>query len=301
MTINERINEIKATELKLEDAKNTYYEAEAQLVDLVGTYVLGRELTWMPYGSGKIMAYSGTALDNINITIEFENIVKKFNLSYIIAPKFKIPGYSPVFTDAIEIGVIWEDANAVHSELTKQLKDLEKLEQKLATEAKQKAEAEKKAEEKYQAAKEKALRDFNNIAKTTRPKSSADEFYYSLGWLAKYAGTVAAAMPDYLADAFAKHFGAETPCRVVDSKKVGPSGYTSQWTWSFSVSLKKPERIPATIAQHLNPAGKAVTDTTFVWDLVDKYGFKFGKTQDIDKIRGCIPSGYMSSFEAGLA
>jgi hypothetical protein len=44
-----------------------------------------------------------------------------------------------------------------------------------------------------------------------------------------------------------------------------------------------------------------LTDTSFVWELVDNYGFKFGKTQDLEAVRSCVPSEYISEFELGLA
>jgi hypothetical protein len=167
--------------------------------------------------------------------------------------------------------------------------------------ASKKAIADKKAEEAYQKAKNKAIKDFETLADAVVPRSTVDEFYYSLGYIAKHAGTVSAALPDYLEDAFKKYFGSEAPCRIVDSKKKGPAGYTSQWTWSFGISLKKPETVPAFLQDKLNPAGKSITDTSFVWDLVDNYGFQFGKKQDIEKIRSHVPAQHISFFEAGLA
>jgi hypothetical protein len=55
------------------------------------------------------------------------------------------------------------------------------------------------------------------------------------------------------------------------------------------------------LEQYLNPARKAVTDSEFVRDLIDNYGFKFGKAQDLEAIRSCVPSTYHTNFEAGLA
>ncbi len=167
-------------------------------------------------------------------------------------------------------------------------------------EAEKKAAEEKKNAAKYEATKAKALKDFEVRSQAVSAPSAVDEFYYSLGWLAKHASTVSAALPDYLEGAFIQHFGAEAPRRVVDSKKRYPSGWTAQWTWSFTISLKKPELIPAFLQDKLNPAGKMVSDTSFVWDLIDNYGFQFGKKQDVEKIRACVPVDCLTSFEAGL-
>ncbi len=180
----------------------------------------------------------------------------------------------------------------------------DRLAREQAKEAEKQAKADQEAEEKYEKIKTKALKDFNNLVDNVVPKSTADEFYYALGWLAKHAGTVAAALPDYLESSFIGHFGSTANCRIVDSKKRYPSGWTAQWTWAFTIALKKPKQIstvPAFLADKLNPSSKAVSDTSFIWNLVDNYGFQFGKTQDLDKIRSHVPSDKLSFFEAGLA
>jgi hypothetical protein len=166
--------------------------------------------------------------------------------------------------------------------------------------AKKKAAEDKKNEEKYEATKAKMLKDFEAITSADRPVEVANEFYYSLGWLAKHIGTVTARLPDYLEPSFTKYFG-DVPRYVFDSKKKSPSGWTYQWAMALSATIKKAGTIPATLEAYLNPTRKALSDTGFVWDLVDNYGFQFGKKQDIDKIRSHVPSDCIASFEAGLA
>ena len=170
--------------------------------------------------------------------------------------------------------------------------------------AAKKAEEEKKAEEKYQKTKAKAIKDFEALVHTERAISVADEFYYALGWLAKNTGTFSAAMPDYLLSYFEQHFGTEIKPTVIDSKKKTVNGYAMQWALSMKASIKKKsiDLIPAYLTQYLSKSGNAIADTSFVWDLVDNYGFQFGKKkQDVDKIRSHVPSAYLMSFEAGLA
>lgn len=170
--------------------------------------------------------------------------------------------------------------------------------------AAKKAAEEKKAEEKYEKTKAKAIRDFETLAATATPKSITDEFYYSLGWLAKNTGTFSAAMPDYLLSYFEKHFGTEAKPIVVDSKKRTVGGYAMQWALSMKAPIKKKSvaNIPACLTKHLSTTGTSISDTSFVWDLVENYGFQFGtKKQDLDKIRACVPSDYIKFFEAGLA
>lgn len=169
--------------------------------------------------------------------------------------------------------------------------------------AEKKAREEKKAEEAYQRAKTKALKDFDDLASTVRPISTTEEFYYSLGWLASKAGAFSAAMPDYLLPSFETHFGTDYKPTVVDSKKRTVNGYAMQWALSMKIALPKKvaDLVPNYLTQHLSTSHTSISDTSFIWDLVDNYGFQFGKKQDIEKIREHVPTDFLSFFEAGLA
>lgn len=299
MTIYERLEEVKTNyELKLENARETYYQAEAQLVDLVGNYVIGAEVSCQAYGPGRVVAFKGTALDNIIVDVEFADVTKKFSLTHIITVARFIR-----FEDILEIGVIWDDAMTVHNELTTQLRDIEKLAHQLEVEAAKKAAADKKAEEKYQAAKTKALKDFGDRMNTVTPMSTADEFYFGLGWLAKHVGSMTAILPDYLGSSFEKHFGVEAPKTLVDGRAKTSGGYAKQWSWEFKCTIKKLKEttVPASLAGVTTDFSKGIHNTSFLWDLVDNYGFQFGPKQDVEKIRACVPAAHLSFFEAGLA
>jgi hypothetical protein len=167
--------------------------------------------------------------------------------------------------------------------------------------AKQEAE-DKKLAEKLEQTKTRMIRDFEKMASRTKTDGT-NEFFYCLGWIAKNCGTFSAALPDYLLPYFQKQFGLTYTPRVVDSQKKGPAGWTSQWATSMSTTIKKKSlgKIPAYITQYLNPNKTAITNTPFIWDLVADYGFQFGKTQDIDKIRATIPASCIESFEKGYA
>jgi hypothetical protein len=299
MTTYERLEEIKNnTEIDLATAHDTYNKVELELAKLLGEYVLGAEVSCQTYGPGHVVAYSGSTLDSIIVDVEFATITKKFSLPHIINVAKFIK-----FEDIFEIGSIWDEAFAIHTDLTFKFKELDRITKQQAAEAKKKAEEERKAEEKYQKAKAKAIADFEELSQTARPISTVDEFYYSLGWLAKNAGTVSAAMPDYLLSFFEGRFGTEYKPTVVDSKKRTVNGYAMQWALSMKASLpKKVEgKVPAFLTKYLSTSGNAVSDTSFIWDLVDNYGFKFGKKQDIENIRTHIPSTYLEFFETGLA
>jgi hypothetical protein len=145
-----------------------------------------------------------------------------------------------------------------------------------------------------------AEKEFEKLVSSNAKITKADEFYFALGWVAKHVGTITAKMPDYLESAFVKHFG-DVEHTVVDSTKVGPAGFTSQWHLSMEASLVKAKEIPAILNDFLSQNGKKLSKTSFVWDLVDKYGFKFGKKQDTLDIMRCVPIEYVPMFNAGMA
>lgn len=283
-----------------EFTKEAYLNAEAQLVSSFGDYVLNADVTCATYGNGKVTAYSGETLDAMIIDIAFNEFVKRFSLLHIMTTANNTKAFIKLIDeDAVNV---WQAAWTIHTELTTAYREFEAAARQMAIEAAKKAEAEKKANEKYQRLREKSIKDFEELQNRAKETiTQADEFYYALGWLTKHVGTISAALPDYLADSFAKYFGTETPCRVVDSKHRGPAGWQSQWSWSFKATLKKVENIPAILSTYLNPAGKAITSTTFVWDLVDDYGFQFGKKQDAEKIKQNVPAQYLSMFEVGMS
>lgn len=169
--------------------------------------------------------------------------------------------------------------------------------------AKKKAAEDKKAEEKYEATKAKAIKDFEVLAAADRPTEVTNEFYYSLGWLAKHVGVITAKLPDYLGSSFEKHFGTEAPKTLVDGRAKTIGGHAKQWSWEFVASIKKLKdtTVPAYLQGITTDFSKGIHNTSFVWDLVDNYGFQFGKKQDVDKIRSHVPASCLTSFEAGLA
>ena len=254
------------------------------------------------YGEGKITNLRFTEnQDKPEIMMTFESPVKNVVLAYTIVTKMKLLTFDELDTETLlnlmdEYLTNWTTYNE-----NRKAEQLAKREAEIAKrEEAKKAKADEKKAEAFEKKKEKDIRDFETMVQASNPLSLASEFYTTLGWLVKHTGTVSAALPDYLEPTFRKHFG-DAPCRVVDSQKKGPAGWTSQWTSSFAVSLKKPESIPAMLEQYLNPARKALTNSEFVLDLVDNYGFRFGKTQDLEAIRSCIPSTYHNDFELGLA
>jgi hypothetical protein len=73
-----------------------------------------------------------------------------------------------------------------------------------------------------------------------------------------------------------------------------------QWTFGFKATLKNPDSIPSTLTKYLSSTGKAIANTSFLWDLVTDYGFKFGKKQDTLDIMRCVPIQYVPMFNEGM-
>ncbi len=177
--------------------------------------------------------------------------------------------------------------------------ELEKrIKERKAAEAK--AKRIKKNTERLEESKAAYLEKFRELLATKKSLSLSDEFYYSLGWLAKHSGTVKAIVPDICESEFVQYFGTEVPFTKTEYK-VGPGGWISQWGKSFTASLVKVKTIPAYLEQYLNPKRTQVTDSEYIKDLVDNYGFQFGKTQNLEAIRQSVPAEYLPHFEAGYA
>lgn len=150
---------------------------------------------------------------------------------------------------------------------------------------------------------EKSIQEFERMTRVDRGICASGEFYYNLGWLAKNVGTISVSLPDYLLPYFENHFGTEAKPTVVDSNKRTVNGHPMQWTFSMKASLLKNSlsTIPAFLKQYLSSAGNSLTYTELIWDIVENYGFKFGKTQDLEKIRESIPAHCLEYFEKGYA
>ena len=298
MTTMEKINELKANfAVEQEPTKEVYLQTEAELVSTIGEYIIGAEMLCSIYGTGKLVAYSGTTIEDMIVDIAFkDDSTRRFSLIHIMSNNFV------KFADIIEIGDVWDSAVEAHTSLTQAYRAFVESARLLAIEAEKKAAAEKAAEEKYQRQKEKAVKDFDELLNQARSLSAVDEFYFAIGWLTKHIGKVSVAIPDYLQYAFEQHFGTEAEPYVVDSRKRTSGGFAFQWSIGMTARIKSKDLgpIPSILTPYLNPTGKMLSNTSFIWDLVDCYGFKFGKKQDLDLIRSKVPAKHIASFEAGL-
>lgn len=297
MTYNEMLEEMQITAvLDQQKATESYNDIEKALSERTCQFILNKEVNSLAYGKGKITNVVGELFNAITFDVAFTAFTKRFALLPIITnTKFIKFVDNELYEPLLNALTLHNDLTAIHNEF----KFNARREQ---IKAAKKAEAEKKAEAKYLERKEKAIKDFDNLIQSHISSiiSQEEEFYYALGWLTKHVGTITANLPDYLEAAFTKYFGADTPCRIVDSKKRSPAGWQAQWSWSFRASIKKADEVPVILRQYLNPTGNAVTNTSFLWDLLDNYGFQFGKKQNVEMITQSVPVQYLDIFNAGL-
>ena len=257
--------------------------------------VTGAEVNNQLLGHGKIVSCLNVCntLESLIVTVHFDlDETKNYGLSVALSSG------GLKFVDE-SMAELWDEFMSEQYEMKAQYNRAVEDEQSRQKEEAKLEQKRKDIEKKMAGMKAQAEKEFEKLANRAEKVSKVDEFYYALGWVAKHVGTITAKMPDYLEPAFIKHFG-DVERTVVDSTKVGPAGFTSQWHLSMEASLVKVKEIPAMLTNYLSQNGKKVSKTSFVWDLVDKYGFKFGKKQDTLDIMRCIPIEYMPMFNAGF-
>ena len=190
-----------------------------------------------------------------------------------------------------------EEESKIRAEETRRF--LEKLAKEKAEkeEIKRQIEADKRYAKRIQRALDKV--------KYMKPEKTAELFetptshYEVVGWMAKHLTSVRASMPDFMESWFTKKFG-DVDRYVVDSKKRTVNGNPMQWGLSlkltFDEEVKGPLEVKATSQNK-----KTIDNVAFVWDLIENYGFQFGKEQDISKIKLEVPEEYIADFEKGYA
>ncbi len=281
--------------------KNNNYETSAELRNALNTdfqtFDFPYEVKHRINGVGQVNAIKAPETgDSLYLVINFDTLGSKtFALTALLQYKLlEMP-------EELSVPLLEAQA-ALTADFEAQLQAKREA-SRLAYEKAKQEEADKKAEAKYQATKAKMIKEFETLANTERPLSEVDEFYYSLGWIAKNCGAFACNLPDYLLPYFQTQFGTTYEPRVVDSRKRTVNGNSMQWSISMTANIKKKaqDSIPAYLSDYLNTSKTSIANTSFIWDLVANYGFKFGKTQDIDQIRPNIPVNQILNFENGYA
>jgi hypothetical protein len=299
MTLYERLEELRTTTNLETNPHETYAETESTLVGLLAEQIKDAELITTAWGKGRVIEAQGINIDSMVMDIAFDNSTKRFAVEPVISGKV----FFTKFADNDEIKNAWNVVLGFHTEITRQYNKIKNAEVEAERAAKKKAVADLKAAEKFEREKARAIREFENLASTPRAKDTTNDFYYCLGWLAKNAGAISAKIPDYLLSYFESQFGVDAKPYVVDSNKRTVNGNSMQWAIGMKIALPKKVHglVPSMLADYLSKNGHDIANTPFIWDLIDNYGFQFGTEQDIEKIRACVPSEYIDSFELALA
>jgi hypothetical protein len=200
-----------------------------------------------------------------------------------------------------EVRIIIEKYLAVTKE-SYEIYDAEEREAyRIQQEQERKAREEKLEKEKFEKRKQAALQKLNSIKpeQTSRLFKTPTSQYEVLGWMAKHTKSIKASMPDYMENWFVKIFGPEADRYVVDSTKRTSGGHPMQWSLSCKISFDS--EVPSLLLNKVASNKKAIDSVAFVWDLIDNYGFTFGKTQSYEQIESEIPNQYLEDFRRGYA
>lgn len=172
---------------------------------------------------------------------------------------------------------------------------------RLAKEARELELKKQKEELKFKLKKERALKKLEELKPENTKKlfETPMSHYEVLGWMAKHITSIKPAMPDYMEPWFVSIFG-DVNRTVVDSRKKTVNGFPMQWGLSCRISFNQNVVGPLE-ARATSKNKKAIDNVAFVWDLIDNYGFNFGKEQNLDKIIEEVPSQYLEDFQRGYA
>ena len=275
--------------------REDFNNVQAQMISDFVQQITGAEVISNFFGSGHIVScYNhNNNFEALSFTVQFGSNEPKRYGAYAA-----ITSGGLAFADESVVD-LWSSFMEEQYKLKHKFYEASEAAQMREAEQKKLDKKNKELAKKFEGLKASAERELNNLINNVSSKAKADNFYYALGWLAAHVGTITAKMPDYLEKTFVRHFG-NVEHTTVDSTKVGPAGYTSQWRLSMEASLVKVKEIPAMLNEYLSQNGKKVSKTSFVWDLIDKYGFKFGKKQDIVEILRCVPIEYVPMFNEGM-
>ena len=274
--------------------EQNYFDIEKTLIDDFKKYVINHQVTNKNGEIGEVTSVDGQVFDKLMVCVTYGNSEKKYDLGIATKSKF-------IMFNNTDFSTVYDTFNTIHNELTSRYNEMKVEYEKQLREKEQLEKEQRNAEQTYQRLKNNNINSFETqLNKDREVNTYSSDFYYALGWLTKNVRTISDALPDYLESAFKQHFGFDVPCRVVNSRHRGPSGYQSQWSWSFKITLKDKD-VPSILIPHLNSKCDTISDTSFVWDLIDTYNFKFGKTQNINSIVNSIPTKYRESFNLGFS
>lgn len=243
------------------------------------------DISHRTFGSGKLTSLEAPIIgSSLHATVEFTSGTKKLaletclNLGVLSGSDTymeTLSTYQNVFRTLYEVRV----ANACEES---------RLERERQIKLKKEAEEAAKLEEKKRKLDLK-IRDLKPINLTSD--------YALIGWLASHVSTISATVNSDYEVWFQKNFGIVNHT-VIDAKEKTKRGDPMKYSLSFRASFKSD--LPALLQRREGVKAREINSVEYIWDLIDRYGFRFGKTQDIEAIRKCIPDTYLEDFERGL-
>ena len=247
------------------------------------------------YGSGIITKIKCSEnLGKPELFLTFESEAKNTTLAYNLASKF----LEFDETDALTLDSLMAEylESWLEFDANRKAEAAAAREAKIAAEAQAKAEAE--AQKKLEATMAKLERikpeDVSTVCGTPQTE------YETIGWLAKHCTSIKPSMPAEARGWFESKFGKVDNAKVYEAgaKTTGnnPMKYTLSIQGSFNAE------VPSILRRYVNDKNsKQINSVELFWSLVDKYGFQFGKKQNIDEIRKLVPDTYLVDFDRGLA
>lgn len=286
--------------------RENYQEVLEEIKNELNETFIGEKVKSPKYGEGTIkeindIVFYGKHADvpiGIAAQVAFEEEIRSFYINLAIKTNF-IVLYNVELKDVIKDAMV-ELEKVADVQYQVHLEEIEKeLEvRKIVKEAELATKKEYEARQKLQKKQEKILNDLNKIKR--KSVSVENTFYNDLGWIAGHVGSISAQIPDYLENWFDNRFGKTSSKTVINSLRKTSGGFAMKWNPSFTISFKKvkDEEIPASLYSQIKR--NKINNVGFVFDLIENYGFTFGKTQNIDEIRKCIPTSHIEQFELGL-
>ena len=247
------------------------------------------------YGSGKITKIKCS--ENLNkpeLLLSFESEAKNTIFAYTLASKFLEFNE----TDALTL----ENLMAEYLENWLEFDVIRKAEAKAAREAKKEAEEKAKADKEAKQKLDATMRKLNNMQPEdlTAVCQTPQTEYETIGWLAKHCTSIKPSMPAEAQGWFESKFGKVANAKVYEAGAQTSSKNPMKYTLSIEGCFNS--EVPSILSRFIptnNP--KHISSVEFFWTLVDKYGFQFGKKQNVDEIRKLVPDTYLPDFERGLA
>ena len=247
------------------------------------------------YGSGKIIKIKCSEnLGKPELFLTFESPVKSTTFAYTIASKFlKFDETDQETLDCLmaEYGANWFEMDQQRKEEERARKEAARLQKE---QEQQEAEAKKKVEQTLARLDRLKPEDLSTICKTPQTE------YEMIGWMAKHIKSIKPSMPEECKSWFESKFG-PVECATIYEKGAKTSG-NNPMKYTLSIHGTFDAEVPSVLMVKATERNKKVIDSVeFFWTLVDKYGFQFGKKQNVDEIKKFVPTTYLTEFEAGLA